>query len=49
MTVKRSMNFWCRRLEIGGELDVAAIAQAPRGAPTGEGLASFFGMADAGV
>lgn len=49
MTIRRSMSFWCNRLEIAGELEVATITQAPRGAATGEGLAGYFGMTDAAM
>lgn len=43
VATKRTVDFWCRRLTVPGELDLAAIRQAAAATDrSGEGLASFL-------
>lgn len=40
----RTTRFWCRHLQISGDLDLAQVAQAERRPGTGEGLAGFLNV-----
>lgn len=42
--MQRTARFWCRHLEISGDLDLARVAQADRRPGAGEGLAGFFNV-----
>jgi uncharacterized membrane protein YjgN (DUF898 family) len=44
MTVNRAMRFFARHYTIDGEIDLAAIAAAPAGPKSGEGLAGYFDL-----